>query len=83
LTKGIYFLGYQYSGSLSNPTIASPPPLTIASTQSISDPPNTSIVNPNGVKFSTFIANITSTPPTSIAMSTTTAVIGIPYFLFY
>jgi hypothetical protein len=82
LTKGIYFIGYQFSGS-GTPTIGSGAPLVIAGTQSPSDPPNTSIINNNGVKFSTFIANATATPPTSIAMSTTTAVVNIPYFLFY
>ena len=82
LTKGIYFIGYQFSGS-GTPTIGSGAPLVIAGTQSPSDPPNTSIINPNGIKFSTFIANATATPPTSIAMSTTTAVVNVPYFLFY
>lgn len=81
LTKGIYFLGYQYSGSASNPTIGSGDALVIASIQSPSEPP--SIVNSSGIKFSTFIANATSAPPTSIAMSATTAAIAIPYFLFY
>ena len=82
LTKGIYFIGYQFSGS-GIPTIGAGAPLVIASTQSPSDPPNTSTLNPNGVKFSTFIANTTSNAPTSIAMSATTAVVNVPYFLFF
>lgn len=81
LTKGLYFIGYQYSGSVSNPTIGSGDALIVATTQSPSEPP--SAVNTNGIKFSTFIANGTSAPPTSIAMSATTASANIPYFLLY
>jgi len=80
LTKGLYFIGYQFSGS-GTPTIGAGDPLVIASTQSPSDPP--SAVNPNGIKFSTFIANTTANAPSSIAMSATTAVVNVPYFLFY
>lgn len=82
LSKGIYFIGYQFSGA-GTPTIGSGDPLIIASTQSPSEPPNTSTINPNGIKFSTFITNLTSTPPSSIAMSATTAVVNVPYFLFF
>lgn len=82
LAKGLYFIGYQFSGS-GTPTIGSGDPLVVASTQSPSDPPNTSTINANGIKFSTFILNATATPPTSIAMSATTAVVNVPYFLFF
>jgi hypothetical protein len=80
LTKGLYFFGYQFSGAPA-PTIGAGDPMVIASTSSPSEPPSS--VNANGVKFSTFIANTTSAAPTSIAMSATTAVVNVPYFLFY
>lgn len=82
LTKGIYFIGYEFSGT-GTPTLGSGAPLVIASTQSPAEPPSNNNINNNGIKFSTFILNSTSTPPTSIAMSTTTAVVNVPYFLFY
>jgi hypothetical protein len=82
LTKGIYFIGYQFSGS-GTPTLGSGSPMVIASTQSPAEPPSNNNINNNGIKFSTFIANATSAPPTSIAMSATTAVVNVPYFLFY
>lgn len=82
LTKGIYFIGYEFSGT-GTPTLGSGAPLVIASTQSSSEPPSNNNINNNGIKFSTFILNSTSTPPSSIAMSTTTAVVNVPYFLFY
>jgi hypothetical protein len=80
LAKGLYFVGYQFSGAPA-PTIGAGDPLVIASTESPSQPPSS--VNTNGIKFSTFIANLTSSAPTSIAMSATTAVVNVPYFLFY
>lgn len=82
LTKGLYFIGYQFSGTGGTPpTIGSGDPLIIAGTESPAFPP--AVVNPNGIRFSTFISNATTTPPSSVAMSTTTFRVGIPYFLFY
>lgn len=82
LAKGLYFIGYQFSGTGGTPpTIGSGDPLVIAGTGGPAFPPTE--VNPNGVRFSTFITNATSTPPSSVAMSATSFRVGIPYFLFY
>jgi hypothetical protein len=82
LTKGIYFIAYEFSGT-GTPTMGSGAPLVIASTQSPSEPPSNNNINNNGIKFSTFITNSTATPPSSVAMSATAAVVNVPYFLFY
>jgi len=77
LPKGVYFLGYQTTGSAGIATIASG--LTMQS--AIIEPP--SAINPNGIKTSCQVANNTSAPPTSVAMSTTTTTQRIPYFILY
>ena len=82
LAKGLYFFGYQFSGTGGTaPTIGSGDPLVIAGAGGPAFPPTE--VNPNGVRFSTFITNATTTPPSSVAMSATSFRVGIPYFLFY
>jgi hypothetical protein len=81
LQKGLYFFGYQVSGTGTLPTIGAGDPLVIASTGSPALPPTE--VNPSAVKFSSFYPNATTTPPSTIAMSGCTARVGIPYFLFY
>jgi len=77
LAKGTYYLGYQASAASGLPTIASG---TIMQTGFIEPP---SAVNTNGVKISSVIVNNTTTPPSSVAMSATTTVQRVPYFILY
>jgi hypothetical protein len=77
LPKGIYFLGYQASGSAGTPTIAS----GTAMQTGLIEPPSS--VNTNGIKISSFISNATTTPPASVAFSTTTVLQQVPYFILY
>ena len=77
LPKGVYYLGYQVSGSAGTPTIASG---TIMQSGLIEPP---SAVNSNGIKISSFISNATTSPPSSVAFSTTTTLQQVPYFILY
>jgi len=81
LAKGLYFIAYQISGTGALPTFGSGDALVIAGTSSPSFPPTE--VNPNGLKFSCYVANATTTPPLTVAASTTNFKAGIPYFMFY
>lgn len=77
LPKGVYYLGYQASGSAGTPIIAS----GLIMQTGLIEPP--SAVNANGIKISSFISNPTTTPPTSVAFSTTTTLQQVPYFILY
>jgi hypothetical protein len=77
LTKGVYYLGYQVSGSAGTPTIASGTIMQIG----LIEPP--SAVNSNGIKISSFVLNATTSPPSSVAFSTTTTLQQVPYFILY
>lgn len=81
LPKGLYFFGYQVSGTGTLPTIAAGEPLVVGAGTAFATPPTE--VNSNGVRFSSFILNPNTTPFSTIAMSGTTGRVGIPYFLFY
>jgi len=77
LPKGTYFLGYEASGSAGTPTIASGSIMQAG----FIEPPTA--INTNGIKISSYISNATTTPPSSVAMSTTTIVHQVPYFILY
>ena len=81
LTKGVYFIGFQVSGTGTLPTIGCGVTMLAGSTESTSQPPTA--VNTNGIKVSSFINNATSSPPSSVAMSALSLTTNVPYFIFY
>lgn len=81
LTKGVYFIGFQVSGTGTLPIIGCGVTMLAGSTESTSQPPTA--VNTNGIKVSSFINNATSSPPSSVAMSALSLTTNVPYFIFY
>jgi len=77
LAKGTYYIGYQASAASGLPTIASG---TIMQTGFIEPP---TALNTNNIKVSSVIANTTTSAPSSVAISSTTTVQRIPYFILY
>jgi len=86
LAKGTYFFAYQIS-SVSGvgvlPTIlgGAIAPVGEVAGNSPQSPP--SVINPNGVKYCTYLINAATTLPSSVAMSATVGTNAIPYFMFY
>jgi hypothetical protein len=77
LAKGTYYLGYQASATSGTPTIASG---TVMQTGFVEPPV---AINPNLIKIASNIPNLTTSPPTPIAMSTLTTTQRVPYFILY
>jgi hypothetical protein len=77
LAKGTYYIGYQASASSGTPTIAS----GLAMQTGFIEPPVA--INPNAIKLSCAIANLTTSPPVSVAMSSTSTAQRVPYFILY